>query len=73
MREFSFDPEDSSSPCFTLTYVVVHIVSSNFHRAYDANEWLLLSKTQIVEAYCNNRTTPSTLNIIYGNLFDYSV
>jgi hypothetical protein len=38
--------------------VDVRLVSPKFHRAYDANEWLLLPETRIIDAYYKARNTP---------------
>jgi hypothetical protein len=39
-------------------YVDGRLVSPKFHMAYEANEWLLLPETRIIEAYYNARNTP---------------
>lgn len=35
----------------------VHLVSPKFHTAFDANEWLLLPETRVIDAYYNSRNT----------------
>ena len=66
----------SSVVCFTLylTFVDadVHSVSPKFHRAFDANQWLLLPETRIIDAYYDARNT-NFLNINVCHLFYYSV
>ena len=42
---------------FTFMRVDVYLVSPKFHRAFDANEWLLLPEIQIIDAYYNARHT----------------
>ena len=57
---------------FAFVDADVHSVSPKFHRAFDANQWLLLPETRIIDAYYDARNT-NFPNINVCHLFYYSV
>ena len=58
----------------TLAFVDanVRLVSPKFHAAFDADKWLLLPETRIIDVYYNARDAGKFPTIDVCNFFDYS-
>ena len=54
---------------FAFVDADIHSVSPKFHKAFDANQWLLLPETRILDAYYNATNPDEFPNINVYNLF----
>ena len=57
---------------FAFVDTNICLVSPKFYKAFDANKWLLLPETRIIDVYYNAKNTGAFPAIDVCNFFDYS-